>query len=166
MASVIVMAGILAMLVALLSGSSAPNSDNPAQSRRKAVEPVAPLNPHDAAVKKSGPSAKPADPADPFAVSFGKSGLRKVTIRIVGNGLVNFSVSYRDHKGDSKRQVSGTYSRTRTIRGRYPLVSLAIQIPGGIPGSASRATCTITIDGVEVDEKTTSKAGYLMFCIA
>jgi hypothetical protein len=140
MALVVVMAGIVAMLVALLSGSSSPNSENPTQSsNRKAVEPVAPIDPQDAAAKKPGATGEPLDLSDPFAISFGKSGLRKVTIRIVGNGAVNFSVSYRDHKGDAKRQVTGEYSKTRTIRGRYPLVSIAVQIPAKLPGGASRA---------------------------
>ena len=35
------------MLVALLSGSSSPNSGNPAQSSNQAIEPVAPIDPED-----------------------------------------------------------------------------------------------------------------------
>ncbi|MFZ0142537.1 MAG: hypothetical protein WAL70_15765 [Aeromicrobium sp.] len=158
--------GVLAMLVALLSGSSDSNSDNPAQaSNRKDIEPVAPIDPQDATVQK--PSVdEPLDLGDPFAVSFGKSGLRKVNFTITGNGAVNFSVSYRDHKGDDKRQINGSYSKTRKVRGRYPLIALAVQLPPKLPGGATRATCTVTIDGVEVDKKSTTKAGYLLFCIA
>ena len=167
MALVVVLAGIVAMLVALLSGSSDSNSDNPAQSsNRKDIEPVAPIDPQDATVKKPSVTDEPLDPRDPFAVSFGKSGLRKVTFRVTGNGAVNFSVSYRDHKGDDKRQITGSYSKTRKVRGRYPLVAVAVQLPPKLPGGASRASCSVTIDGVEIDKKTTTKAGYLLFCVA
>ena len=162
---VVVVAGLVAMLVGLLSSSSAPNSANPTQNRNRNVEPVAPIDPQDAAAKP-GPAATPVDPTDPFAISFGKSGRREVTYRVTGNGSVNVSVSYRDHKATSQRVVNGSYAKTRTIRGRYPMVSVAIQIPAKIPGAASRATCEIEIDGVRVDKKSTTKAGYLMFCIA
>jgi hypothetical protein len=43
------------------------------------------------------------------------------------------------------------------------MAAIAIQIPG-IPGSASRATCAIVIDGVEVNKKTTTEPGALVYC--
>ena len=162
---VVVVAGIVAMLVGLLSSSSEPNSANPAQNSNRDVEPVAPIDPQDAAAKP-GSSGAPLNPTDPFAISFGKSDRRKVTFRVTGNGSVNLSVSYRDHQKTASRVVNGSYSKTRTIRGRYPMVSLVIQVPPGIPGAATRATCEITIDGIQVDKKVTTKPGYLMFCIA
>jgi hypothetical protein len=163
---VVVIAGIVAMTVGALSSSSEPNSANPAQNRNRDVEPVSPINPNDPVAQAPGPTDKPINPADPFAICYGKSGLRKVTFRITANGAVNMSVSYRDHKEESKRVVSGGYSKTRMIRGRYPLVAVAIQLPGRIiPGSASHATCTVTIDGVKIAEQTTTKDGALTFCI-
>ena len=166
-AIVVAVAGIVAMTVGMVSSSSAPNSANPAQNRHTDVEPVSPINPRDAAGTRPGPSAEPLDPTDPFAISFGKSGVHKVTFNVTGNGSVNISVSYRDRKKATPRVINGSFSQTRTIRGRYPLVSLAMQIAGSkIPGSATRATCTITIDGVEVVKKTTTQAGYLTFCIS
>ncbi|MGH3474520.1 MAG: hypothetical protein ACRDOT_06355 [Aeromicrobium sp.] len=172
MAIVIVGAGVVAMLVALLSSSGSPTSDNPRQSgnRSKAIEPVAPIDPEDI---DQVPAAKdkPVDPADPFAISFGKSARRDVTVRVTSNGLVNMSESYRNEKKPSKRVVNGSYTETRTFKSRYPMASVILQIPGSpktsvrLPGTASRATCTITIDGVEVAKQTTTKPGGLVFCI-
>jgi hypothetical protein len=163
MALVVVMAGIVAMLVALLSGSSSPNSDNPAQSNRKAVEPVAPLDPDDVVQNPSQDIGKALDLTDPFATSYGKAGRREVTVRISGNGAVNVGLYYRDKKR-STRQVQGSYSVTRTVEGRYPLAAVVIQLPGKLPGAASRATCTIVIDGIKVTTQTAKQAGALTIC--
>lgn len=172
MATVVVMAGVVAILVALLSSSSSPNADNPRQSsnRDNAVEPVPPINPEDV---DPAPAAtdKPVNPTDPFAISFGKSARRTVIVRVNANGLVNMSESYRDRKKPKQRVVNGSYSATRTFKSRYPVASVVLQIPGSpktdirLPGTASRATCTITIDGVQVAKQTTTKPGGLTFCI-
>jgi hypothetical protein len=171
MAIVAVMTGVVAMLVALLSSSSSPTSDNPRQSsnRSKAIEPVAPIDPED--VEPPAKTDKPVNPTDPFAISFGKSARRDVTVRVTSNGLVNMSESYRNKKKPSQRVVNGSYSATRTFKSRYPMASVVLQIPGSpktsvrLPGTASRATCTITIDGVQVAKQTTTKPGGLVFCI-
>ncbi|MGH3474766.1 MAG: hypothetical protein ACRDOT_07635, partial [Aeromicrobium sp.] len=161
MASVVVTAGVVAMLVALFSSSSSPNSDNPRQSSNRAVEPVAPIDPQD---PDANPPAKDVgkalDLTNPFASSFGKAGRREVTVRITSNGAVNVGIYYRDKKR-STRQVTGAYSVTRTVEGRYPLAAVALQLPGNLPGTASRATCTIIIDGIKVTTRTAKKAGAL-----
>ena len=166
MAIVVVMAGIVAMLVALLSSSSSPTSDNPRQSsnRSKAIEPVAPINPEDVEPRPAS-TGKPVNPTDPFAISFGKSARRDVTVRVTGNGFVNMSESYRNDKKGSQRVVNGSYSATRTFKSRYPMATVAVQIPAQLPGSASRATCTIAIDGIEVAKQTIDRPGYLVFCV-
>ena len=164
MAMVVVMVGIVAMLVALLSSSSSPTSDNPRQSsNRSAVEPVAPIDPEDVE-QRPATKEKKVDPTDPFAISFGKSARRDVTVRVNSNGLVYMSESYRNDKKGSQRVVNGSYSATHTFKSRYPMASVVLQIPGS-PGTASRATCTITIDGVEVVKQTTTKPGDLTLCI-
>jgi len=169
MAAVVVMAGIVAMLVALLSSSSSPNSDNPRQSSNRAIEPVEPIDPGD--VEQAPKVEKTANPTDPFAISFGRSARRNVTVRVTSNGLVNMSVSYRNAKKPKSRVVNGSFSETRTFKGRYPMASVVLQIPGSpktsyrLPGTATTATCTVTIDGVQVAKRTTTKPGLLEFCI-
>ena len=172
MASVVVMAGVVAILVALLSSSSSPNSDDPRQSsgRSRAIEPVPPINPED--VEQAPAQAeKGPDPADPFGISFGRSARRDVVVRVTSNGLVNMSLSYRNKKKPSQRVVNGSFSDRRTFKGRYPMASLVLQIPGSpktrlrLPGTATSATCSITIDGVLIAKRTTTKPGLLEFCI-
>ena len=156
MASVIVMAGVLAMLVALLSGSSAPNSENPAQSKdREAVDPVAPLDPNDLASGERFNDTEPDGP-NPFANSYGASGRRKVTVQVSANGYLGIRVYYRDRQ-KPKTVAVNKFSQTRTMTGRLPMAVVVMQLPGSFPGSATRATCTITIDGLEVDTQTTKK---------
>jgi hypothetical protein len=170
MASVVVTAGIVAMLVALLSSSSSPNSENPRQSSNRAIEPVEPIDPEDVE-QAPAPAEKTADPADPFAISFGKSARRDVTVRVTSNGLVNMSLSYRNAKKPKSRVVNGSFSETRTFKGRYPMASVVLQIPGSpktsvrLPGTATTATCTLTIDGEQITKQTTTKPGGLVFCI-
>jgi hypothetical protein len=172
MATVVVLAGVVAILVALLSSSSSPNADNPRQSsnRGSAVEPVPPINPEDVDPEPAA-TASPVNPTDPFAVSFGKSARRDVRVQVNANGAVNMSLSYRDKKKPIRRVVNGSFSETRTFKSRYPMASLVLQIPGSpktsirLPGTATRATCRITIDGIEVAKQTTTKPGGLVFCI-
>ena len=171
MATVVVLVGIVAILVAALSSSSSPNADNPRQRNNPtAVEPVPPINPEDVDPEPAA-SGKPVNPNDPFAVSFGRSSRRDVTVRVTANGMVNMSVSYRNKKKPSQRVVNGSYSDTRTFKSRYPMASVVLQIPGSpksdvrLPGTATRATCTITIDGVQVTKQTTTKPGGLTFCV-
>ena len=171
LAAVLVTTGIVIIVVSLLSSSSSPNSDNPAQrNNQSAVEPVPPINPEDVDPQPAA-TDKPVNPTDPFAISFGKSARREVTVRVNADGLVNMSESYRDRKKPSQRVVNGSYSNTRTFKSRYPMASIVLQIPGSpktkarLPGAATRATCSITIDGVQVAKQTTTKPGGLTFCI-
>jgi hypothetical protein len=160
----LVVAGIVIIVVALLNGSSSSTSVDPRLSKPGAVEPVEPINPEDVE-KRPDTKVKKVDPTDPFAISFGKSARREVTLRVTGNGSVNVAVSYRDDKQSSKRVINRAYSTTRVFKGRYPMGMVAIQIPGKLPGSASRASCTIEIDGVEVSTRSTTEAGALVYCI-
>jgi len=162
-ALVVVVAGALAMTVALLSGSGSPNGGASGQNgENRAIEPVAPINPSDAeATQPADVGGKPLDVTNPFAVSFGAAGRRTVTVRVSGDGAVNVGVYYRDKKEPTQRLVTGSFSKTRTFEGRFPMVAVAIQVPGNVPGTATRATCTIEIDGIEVVTKSTKRAGAL-----
>jgi len=163
LAAVLVVTGIVIIVVSLISGSS--TGDNPRlSSKPSAVEPLEPIDPGDVE-QRPDTKDKTIDPTDPFAISFGKAARREVTLRVTGNGSVNVAVSYRDDKQESKRVINGAYSTTRVFKGKFPMGMVAIQIPGKLPGSASRASCTIEIDGVEVSTRSTKEAGALVYCI-
>ena len=159
MALVVVTAGIVAMLVALLSGSSSPNDGSAASKKDKAIQPVPPINPND----KNAGSADNIDPLDqkddPFAASFGKEAKHKVVVRVSANGPGGVSVRYNDGRS-VKELFRGSYSATRTFRSRFPTVGVIAQI---IP-PASSGTCTVIVDGQRVSRDTTNKAWNYVNC--
>ena len=160
MALVVVMAGILAMLVALLSGSSAPNNGTPGQNREtRAIEPVAPIDPNDENPGTSNSTDPLDDRDDPFAASFGEKAKHKVVVRVTANGPGGVLVRYNDGK-DVKTVFPRTYSATRTFKSRFPTVGVVAQI---IP-PASTGTCTVIVDGERVSRATTNKQWGTMTC--
>ena len=159
MALVVVMAGIVAMLVALLSGSSSPNS-SAASSKDKAIEPLAPINPED---EDKTIENDETVPIDPLGGSFGTSGRRKVTVSVSADGYVGIQVYYRDRKKPQTLTV-GNFKETRTVRGRFPLAAVVMQVPGDFHGAASRATCRIVIDGTEVSQESATKPWQVKAC--
>jgi hypothetical protein len=162
-ALVVMIAGVAVIAVALLGGSGSSDGAAKGQSRSSAIEPVEPIDPDDKDARDRR-EEETIDLADPFASSYGASGRRKVTVRVSGDGYVNVAVHYRDRKKPQQMAVS-THSATRTFTSRFPMAAIAIQIPGNLPGGASRATCTIVIDGIEVDTKSTKKPGAITACI-
>ena len=161
---VVIITGIAVVAVALFGGSGSPGTSPTAESSGGAIKPVAPIDPddQDATDPREGPTPNNLD--DPFfPTAFGASDRRKVTVRVAGDGYVNVGLYYRDRKKPQLMVVSA-HSATRTFKGRFPMAAIAIQLPGNLPGSASRATCTIVIDGVEVDTETTKKPGELVYC--
>jgi len=160
MAAVVVMAGIVAMLVALLSGSSAPNNGTPGQTREnRAIEPVAPIDPNDANAGSSNSTDPLDDQDDPFAASFGKKAKHRVVVRVTANGPGGVLVRHNDGR-EVKKLFRGTYSSTRTFKSRFPTVGVVAQI---IPPS-SAGTCTVIVDGERVSRTTTNKAWGTMTC--
>ncbi|MGI9085522.1 MAG: hypothetical protein ACR2FE_09565 [Aeromicrobium sp.] len=137
-------------------------------SRDQVIDPLAPIDPDDKGSGELGKlkdgREKTVDLSDPFATGFGTSGRRKVTVRVSADGVANVGVSYRDGKR-TQRAVIRTYTATRTVKGRFPMAALAIQLPGNLPGSANRATCTIVVDGVEVARKSTTEPGAVTVCV-
>jgi len=160
MALVVVMAGIVAMLVALLSGSSSPNSSSAASSKDEAIEPLAPINPED---EEKTIDNDETVPVDPLGGSFGTSGQRKVTISVSANGYVGIQLYYRDRKKPRTMTV-GDFKETRAVKGRFPLAAVVMQVPGSFHGAASRATCRIVIDGTEVSQESATKPWEVKAC--
>ncbi len=160
MALVVVMAGIVAMLVALLSGSSAPNNGNPGQNREnRAIEPVAPIDPNDENPGTSNSTDPLEGRGDPFAASFGEKTKHKVVVRVTANGPGGVLVRYNDGK-DVRKVFSGSYSSTRTFKSRFPTVGVVVQV---IP-PASTGTCTVIVDGQKPSKDRTNKRWGIMTC--
>ena len=163
LAATAMVVGVAVIALALLGGSGSSGGDNPASSADTKIDPVEPINPKDNDARNPE-DEEPINYADPFAASFGASTLREVTVHVTANGYVNVGVYYRDRHKPRKMAVR-SHSATRTFKGRFPMAAIVLQIPGNLPGGASRATCTLMIDGVEVDSKSTSKPGALKACV-
>ena len=161
-ALVAIVAGVVVIAMALPGGSGSSKETATASSTGKAIEPVKPLDPDD---KDAGKPKKDDvdDLTDPFARSFGASGRRQVTISVSGNGYVNIGVYYRDRK-KPRLLAAPTFTETRKVKGRFPLAAVVLQIQGNLQGAASRATCTIVVDGTEVSQETTTKPWALKIC--
>ena len=162
-AVVAIVAGVVVIAMTLLGGSGSSKETTTASSPGRAIEPVKPLDPDD---KEAGKPKKDDvdDLTDPFARSFGASGRRQVTVSVSGNGYVYIGVHYRDRK-KPRAVAAPAFTETRNVKGKFPLAAVSIQIPGNGQGVASRATCTIVIDGIEVSRESTSKPWAFKACI-
>ena len=159
-ALVAMIAGVVAITLALLSGT---NSDGAGPDRTRSIDPVEPLDPSDADAqdlkddKKTDPLA---DLDDPFALGFGGNFKHKVVVRVTANGPGRVGVRYRDRPEWSKKTFTGSYSTSRTTKSRFPIVQAALQI---YP-PASTGTCTVIIDGTQVSSYTTNKRFGVVVC--
>jgi hypothetical protein len=167
MATVVVLVGIAAVLVALLSSVGPLNRDEPRpRSTSTVIEPVAPIDPDDDIQELRKPKdQETVDPNGPFAESFGKSVRRNVTIQVSGDGSMGVSVTYRDGKESDERVVTGEFTTSRTFKGRYPMAAVTVQLPENAPGGATRGTCAIAINGVEVTKQTTTRPDAPTICV-
>jgi hypothetical protein len=165
-ATVVVLAGLAVIVVALLSGAGPLTTDEPRpRSTSTVIEPVAPIDPDDIQELPKAKDKETVDPNGPFAESFGKSIRRTVTITVSGNGAMGVTVTYRDGKKGDQRVVTGEFTTTRTFKGRYPMAAVTVQIPEKATGGATRATCTISINGVEATRQTTTRPDAPTFCV-
>ncbi len=162
MAMIATVVGLVAIAVAALGGSSSSGGSEPGQDNNTVIEPVAPIDPSD---KEAGKPAKetPMDPSDPFAISYGAKGKHKVTVRVTANGYANIALYYRDRK--KPKVLAPGFEETRTIKSRYPVAAVSLQLPGTKPGVATVATCTIVVDGIEVSRESTRKPWVIQACI-
>ena len=163
MAFVAVVAGVVVIATAFMSESGPSEASSRAPSPGKAIKPVEPLDPDDRTA--DNPRKEDLDDStDPFAASFGSRDRRKLTISVSGNGYVSFKLYYRDRK-KPRTVVSSNFTETRNIEGRFPLAAVVMQVlPSNVPGWATRATCTITIDGTEVSQESTNEPWALKAC--
>ena len=158
-ALVAVVAGVVAITVALLSGSgSSDRATNPAPGSSAGIDPVAPLDESqaDANPKKRDPLL---DVTDPFSGGFGITSKHKVVVRLSAGGGAQAGIRYRDEREEQRTFTSG-YTATRTIKSQFPIVMVGIQ---NFPGSSS-ATCTIEIDGVKVSSNSTKEPYGVVIC--
>lgn len=161
LALVSVVAGIVAITLALLSGSD-PDSGGQGPDRAASIDPVEPLDPDDAGAT-GGDEDEDVDPLDslknPFSASFGGKVKHKVTVRATANGPAGVGVRFRG-EDQNKQTFNGSFSTSRTIKSRFPMVQVAVQIyPPSTTGS-----CTVIIDGQEVSSYTTKKRFGVVVC--
>lgn len=158
-ALVAVIVGVVAITVALLSGTGS-DGVRRATDRAQSIDPIAPLDPNDADAK----TPKRKDPLknldDPFAAGFGVNAMHEVTVRVTANGPGGVGIRYRDHRKWAKRAFTGSYSTVRTLRSRFPTVQVAVQIyPPSTTGS-----CSVSIDGEQISAYTTNKRFGVVVC--
>jgi hypothetical protein len=94
-----------------------------------------------------------------FANEYGDRGTHEVTISVTG-GRVGYAAQWRDGKQKARGTTNGTWTRTRTIKGGFPLAQVTIQ---GI--MSARASCTITVDGIEKSSEAITKTWGVTWCI-
>ncbi|HSI27149.1 MAG TPA: hypothetical protein VK948_07035 [Aeromicrobium sp.] len=94
-----------------------------------------------------------------FANEYGARGTHEVTVSVSG-GRVGYDAQWRDGKQKARGTTTGTWSRTRTLKGGFPLAQVTIQ---GI--ASARASCTITVDGIEKSSEAITKAWGVTWCI-
>jgi hypothetical protein len=151
-ASIVVILGLALVSVAAFSSDivTATLPEAPTSSSEQRAE-VDPLDPN----ADNGPVRKVplGDAPDIFKTEFGERGKHEVTVTMSGNGF--YHVQWR---GGKSEDGAGTYNRTRTVKGGFPLAFV------GINGAGNAVSCTITIDGVERDKQTTSAKEPIVFC--
>jgi hypothetical protein len=157
-AVVAVIAGVVAITLALLSDTESNGAAGP--DRTQNINPVAPLDPDDADAKNAKKTDPLKDLGDPFATGFGGKVRHKVTVRFTANGPATAGIQYRDRKTQQKKTFTGSYSVSRTFKSRFPTVQAAMQI---YP-PATTGTCTVIIDGAQVSSRTTNKRFGVVVC--
>lgn len=158
-ALVVVVAGLVAIGLALFGGSGSGGPKNGTQGNQ-AIDPVSPLDPRNE--DAGGPDSKNnplSDLTDPFATSFGGNFRHKITVRVSSATILRYAVRFRDgHEED--RVVSGGTTISRTIKGGFPLVQVGVRNAH----DSSRASCSVSIDGVKVSSNTTHKRLGIVIC--
>lgn len=150
-ASVVVILGLALVSVAAFSSNivTATLPEAP-ESATEGDAAAPPLDPN----ADNGPLREiDVDAPNVFATEFGRRGKHEVTVSMGGQGY--YQVHWR---GGKIEKGAGQYNRTRTVTGGFPLVLIAVN------GLGRTASCTITIDGVEKDQQTTSTEAPIVLC--
>lgn len=139
-------------------GSSGEPRSRASNDRPTVIDPVAPVDREQREMSSSEEgSGSTESTQNPFVTSIGGNFEHTVKVRVSTNGGVRISVYYRDGKSTEQLASNTDYSTTRTFKGGYPLSMVVVEIPRKVPGRATRATCSITVDGHKVDSDTTTK---------
>jgi hypothetical protein len=164
-ALVVVIAGMVAIALALFGGSGSSNGATGGSngSTNRAIDPIAPIDPDDADAKDPQAlrdATNPLSPvADPFATSYGGNFKHKVTVRVSSDSALRYAVRFRDGY-EADKVVSGGATITRTVKGGFPLAQVGLRTA---PNS-KRGSCSITIDGVKVSGNSTNKSLGVAVC--
>ena len=102
-ALVVVLAGLVGITLALLSGSGSSDGATGSAGNKDtnlAIDPVEPIDPNDADADNPADLVKTANPlsplADPFASSYGGDFKHKVTVRVSADSALRYGVRFRD----------------------------------------------------------------------
>jgi hypothetical protein len=149
-ASIVIILGLALVSVAAFSSDIVTATLPEAPTNASEGSAVAPLDPN----ADNGPIRKiDVDAPEIFGTEFGKRGKHKVTVSMGGQGY--YQVHWR---GGKVEDGAGTYNRTKTVEGGFPLVLITVN------GLGRSASCTITIDGVEKDTQSTSAKTPIIYC--
>ncbi|HUS22683.1 MAG TPA: hypothetical protein VMZ66_11810 [Aeromicrobium sp.] len=152
-AGIVIILGLALVSVAAFSSDIATATLPDAPTTASEGGEVAPLDPY----ADNGPVRKTKTPDGPdvFGTEFGRRGKHEVTVTISGSGNFHYQVRWRGGKLDDS---SGQYSRTKTVKGGFPLVLV------GITSTGPAVSCSITIDGIRKDTQTTTADTPETFC--
>jgi hypothetical protein len=149
-AGFVVILGLALVSVAAFSSDvvNVTRPDAPKTSDAGSVAPLSPPDPDNLPVRNI-----PGDMPDIFATEFGKRGAHEVNVSMRGQGY--YQVHWRGGKVDDGL---GNYSQTKTVRGGFPLVLIVVN------GLGRSVGCSVTIDGVEKDTKSSSAEQPIIYC--
>ncbi|MCW2800154.1 MAG: hypothetical protein JWQ70_1626 [Aeromicrobium sp.] len=99
--------------------------------------------------------------SDPFTSDANDHKMHHVVVSVVSDGEIFVGYRYRGGRKATK-VTTRSYSNTATVHGPQPLAQVGAQLKG----SATYATCTITLDGKQVAKSTTKGAGSVVVCTA
>jgi len=151
---------ILGLLLVTVAGYSLvrddPKTSTAAESAGVQDPKVGQVDPVDPGGSSLGPVSRSDAPPenDVFAKEYGDRGKHKVTLTIRGT---YYKVEWRDGQKDQGR---GGMTNTRTLNGGFPIVGAFVV------GQGSRASCTVSVDGVEKTSESATKVPGAVWCAA
>ena len=149
-ASVVIILGLALVSVAAFSSDIVTATLPEAPTDVSDGAHVAPLDPN----ADNGPVRRiDPDAPDIFSTEFGARGEHEVSVTMGGQGY--YQVSWR---GGKVEKGLGSYNRTKTVKGGFPLVLIVVN------GLGRAVSCSVTIDGVEKDSQSSSTDAPIVFC--
>lgn len=119
---------------------------------------INPIDPGGSKIGKLRTDDESTTSSSVFANEYGDRGTHEVTVSVSG-GRVGYAAQWRSGP-KARGTTTGTWSRTRMVKGGFPLAQVTIQ---GIMSAS--ASCTITIDGIEKSSEAITKEWGVTWCV-